>query len=152
MNGGSATWDCGTIADRCIAGCRSTNATRATCAASRHRTVPNRCVVASTPRCWPGEITISAATRHHCRIERWRMVGRRRQIYDGYSAKSQGFAMAVPLQKWGNSVGVRLPKPMLEQVGLKEGAQVDVLVEGDHLVIRRERSKLADMLAQCRPE
>jgi hypothetical protein len=25
-------------------------------------------------------------------------------------------------------------------------------VEGDHLVIRRERSKLADLLAQCRPE
>jgi antitoxin MazE len=60
--------------------------------------------------------------------------------------------MAVTLQKWGNSVGVRLPKPMLEQVGLKEGAQVDVLVEGDHLVIRRERLKLADLLAPCKPE
>ena len=33
-------------------------------------------------------------------------------------------------------VGVRLPKTMLEQVGLTEGAQVDVLVEGDHPVIR----------------
>ena len=60
--------------------------------------------------------------------------------------------MAVTLQKWGNSIGVRLPKPMLEQVGLREGAQVDVLVEGDHLVIRRERPKLADLLAQCKPE
>ncbi len=45
--------------------------------------------------------------------------------------------MAVTLQKWGNSVGVRLPKPMLEQVGLKEGAQVDVLVEGVVLSIAR---------------
>jgi antitoxin MazE len=60
--------------------------------------------------------------------------------------------MAVTLQKWGNSVGVRLPKPMLEQVGLKEGAQVDVQVEGDHLVIRRKRLNLADLLAQCKPE
>jgi antitoxin MazE len=60
--------------------------------------------------------------------------------------------LAVTLQKWGNSIGVRLPKPMLEQVGLREGAQVDVLVEGDHLVIRRERPKLADLLAQCKPE
>jgi antitoxin MazE len=60
--------------------------------------------------------------------------------------------MAVTLQKWGNSVGVRLPKPMLEQVGLKEGAQVDILVEGDHLVIRRERLTLAELLAQCKPE
>jgi antitoxin MazE len=60
--------------------------------------------------------------------------------------------MAVTLQKWGNSVGVRLPKAMLEQVGLKEGAQVDVLVEGNHLVIRRKRLKLADLLAQCKAE
>jgi antitoxin MazE len=61
-------------------------------------------------------------------------------------------SMAVTLQKWGNSVGVRLPKPMMEQIGLKEGAQVDVQVEGDHLVIRRSKLKLADLLAQCKPE
>jgi antitoxin MazE len=60
--------------------------------------------------------------------------------------------VAVTLQKWGNSVGVRLPKAMLQQVGLKEGAQVDVQVEGDHLVIRRKRLNLADLLAQCKPE
>jgi len=59
--------------------------------------------------------------------------------------------MAVTLQKWGNSIGVRLPKPMLRQVGLTEGAQVEVFVEGNHLVIRRERLKLADLLAQCNP-
>ena len=64
----------------------------------------------------------------------------------------QGFIMPVTLQKWGNSVGVRLPKPMLEQVGLKEGTEVDVVVEGNHLVIRRRRVKLADLLAQCKPE
>jgi antitoxin MazE len=60
--------------------------------------------------------------------------------------------MAVTLQKWGNSIGVRLPKPILQQVGLAEGSRVDVVVEGDHLVIRRQRPKLADLLAQCKPE
>lgn len=60
--------------------------------------------------------------------------------------------MAVTLQKWGNSVGVRLPKAMLEQVGLGEGSRVEVLVEGDHLVIRRQRLRLADLLAACKPE
>lgn len=60
--------------------------------------------------------------------------------------------MAVTLQKWGNSVGVRLPKTMLEQVGLNEGSRVEVMVEGDHLVIRRQRLKLADLLAACKPE
>ncbi len=62
------------------------------------------------------------------------------------------FAMSVTLQKWGNSVGVRLPKMMLEQVGLTEGSQIDVLVEGDHLIIRRQRLRLADLLAACKPE
>lgn len=59
--------------------------------------------------------------------------------------------MSITLQKWGNSVGVRLPKPMLAQLGLAEGAQVDVLLEGDHLVIRPARLKLADLLARCTP-
>jgi antitoxin MazE len=62
--------------------------------------------------------------------------------------------MAVTLQKWGHSVGVRLPKPMLEQLGLAAGAPVDVLIEGDHLAIRpvRRRTALDELLAQCRPE
>ena len=62
--------------------------------------------------------------------------------------------MPVKLQKWGHSVGVRLPKPMLEQVGLAEGAQVDVPVEGDPLVIRRARRRptLDELLDQCTPE
>jgi antitoxin MazE len=60
--------------------------------------------------------------------------------------------MAVTLQKWGNSLGVRLPKTALEQVGLIEGAKVEVGVEGDHLVIRRQRLNLAELLAACKPE
>jgi len=60
--------------------------------------------------------------------------------------------MASTLQKWGNSVGVRLPRPLLEQAGLDEGAKVDILVEGNHLVIRKARVRLADLLAQCKPE
>lgn len=59
--------------------------------------------------------------------------------------------MAVTPRKSGNRVGVRLPRPMLEQVGLKEGAHVEVLVEGDHLVNRRDRLQLADLLARCTP-
>ncbi len=66
----------------------------------------------------------------------------------------QEATVPVTLQKWGHSVGVRLRKPMLEQIGLGQGAQVDVLVEGDHLVIRRARRRptLDDLLDQCKPE
>ena len=34
---------------------------------------------------------------------------------------------------------------------MKEGTPVDVVVEGDHLMIRRKRLRLADLLAQCNP-
>jgi antitoxin MazE len=62
--------------------------------------------------------------------------------------------MPVTLQKWGDSVGLRLPKPMLEQLGLAVGSKVEVLVEGDHLVIRhaRRRPTLDELLDQCKPE
>ena len=60
--------------------------------------------------------------------------------------------MTATLQRWGSSVGVRLPKPLLEQAGLSEGAQVEI--EADQLVIRRahRRATLDELLARCRAE
>jgi antitoxin MazE len=63
--------------------------------------------------------------------------------------------MSVTLHKWGNSVGLRLPKPLLEQVGLKEGAEVDVRVEGNRLVIepaQRRRLTMAELLEGFTPD
>jgi antitoxin MazE len=72
----------------------------------------------------------------------------------GVFSDRQEAAVPVTSQKWGHNVGVRLRKPMLEQIGLGQGAQVDVLVEGDHLVIRRARRRptLDDLLDRCKPE
>jgi antitoxin MazE len=57
--------------------------------------------------------------------------------------------MAVTLHRWGNSVGLRVPKPLLEQLGLGEGSKVDVRVEDGRLVIephRTRRMTLKDVL------
>jgi antitoxin MazE len=62
--------------------------------------------------------------------------------------------MSVILDRWGNSVGLRLPKPLLEQLGLKEGSKVEVKVEHNRLVIepsRRRRSTIADCWKASRP-
>lgn len=45
-----------------------------------------------------------------------------------------GTAIRTRIVKIGNSQGIRIPKLLLEQSGL--GAEVEVNVEGDHLVIR----------------
>ncbi len=62
--------------------------------------------------------------------------------------------MPATLQKWGHGVCVSLPKAMLEQAGLGEGWQADVLVQGGRLVIRRaqRRPTLDELLDQCTPE
>jgi len=43
--------------------------------------------------------------------------------------------MRTQVSKWGNSLGVRIPKAYAEEVGLAEGATVDVKVSGRKLVV-----------------
>ena len=44
--------------------------------------------------------------------------------------------MITTLQKWGNSQGVRLPKALLDEIGLEVGAEVEVVAEDRTITIR----------------
>jgi antitoxin MazE len=57
--------------------------------------------------------------------------------------------MVTRIQKWGNSLGLRIPKSFAEQAGVAEGSAVDLSVEKDRIVIRpvrAERYRLQDLL------
>jgi antitoxin MazE len=57
------------------------------------------------------------------------------------------------VQKWGNSLGVRIPKAIAEQVNLESGTQVDFDTSGGVLTIRpkrRRRQRLAALLARVK--
>jgi antitoxin MazE len=60
--------------------------------------------------------------------------------------------MKVKIAKWGNSLGLRLPKAAVEALGLKPGAEVDVTVEGPNLLVRQllpaTHYKLEELLAE----
>jgi antitoxin MazE len=60
--------------------------------------------------------------------------------------------MKVKLAKWGNSLGVRVPKAAAEAAGLKAGTEVDVVVEGRELRIRPlipfKHYRLEDLIAE----
>jgi antitoxin MazE len=62
--------------------------------------------------------------------------------------------MKVKITKWGNSLGVRVPKAAAESAGLKDGTEVDVLVDGRELRIRRSipltRYRLEDLIAEMK--
>jgi antitoxin MazE len=62
--------------------------------------------------------------------------------------------MQITASRWGNSLGVRIPKDIAERVGLSAGDSVDVEVKGDQIVIslRRPRYRLADMLVGMTPD
>lgn len=57
--------------------------------------------------------------------------------------------MRTRVQKWGNSLALRIPKAFAEDLKMCENTVVDVAVENDALVIRRAAAKcsLAELLA-----
>ncbi len=58
------------------------------------------------------------------------------------------------LRTVGGSVMVAIPKPLLELVRLESGAQVELDVQDDRLIVSPRRPKrytLAELLAQCDP-
>ncbi|MDR9855795.1 AbrB/MazE/SpoVT family DNA-binding domain-containing protein [Paenibacillus sp. VCA1] len=56
------------------------------------------------------------------------------------------------VQKWGNSLGIRIPKSLALKVGLEEGSEIDLDVENGHLVIKPKSTTLGELLAQVTPE
>lgn len=62
--------------------------------------------------------------------------------------------MQATIQKWGNSLAVRLPSHVAKETNLKEGSQVEVSVEDGSVVLRAAtpRYRLSDLIAQMRPE
>ena len=58
--------------------------------------------------------------------------------------------MRVQVQKWGNSLALRIPKPFAENMGVRVGTAVQVSVSKGRLVatpIRPRRTRLKHLLA-----
>ena len=62
--------------------------------------------------------------------------------------------MRVSIQKWGNSLAVRIPKAFAQEVGVREGSVVEVSVANGRLVAKpvgRAKVRIADLLQQVTP-
>jgi antitoxin MazE len=58
------------------------------------------------------------------------------------------------VRKWGNSLGLRIPKAMAEAAGVGEGTAVFVTVVRGNLVVKAEeprRADLDDLLRRVKP-
>ncbi|MFD2334549.1 AbrB/MazE/SpoVT family DNA-binding domain-containing protein [Cohnella sp. GCM10020058] len=56
------------------------------------------------------------------------------------------------VQKWGNSLGIRIPKSLAMKVGIEEGTEIDLDIEEGHLVIKPKSEKLDELLSQITPD
>ena len=58
--------------------------------------------------------------------------------------------MATRIQKWGNSLGVRIPKALAQQMEFAAGTRVEFSIREGELVLRPSRAdalRLEDLLA-----
>lgn len=62
--------------------------------------------------------------------------------------------MKIQIQKWGNSLALRIPKSFAVETKIEQGTTVDVSLEGDGIVLRptREELTLEDLLAKVTDE
>ncbi|KYC85304.1 AbrB/MazE/SpoVT family DNA-binding domain-containing protein [Heyndrickxia sporothermodurans] len=66
--------------------------------------------------------------------------------------------MTTTIQKWGNSLAVRIPKDVAEQLRIHQGSEIEMKVmknEGTITLIPKKQTKnysLDEILAQCKPE
>jgi len=61
--------------------------------------------------------------------------------------------MVTTIQRWGNSLAIRIPKPFAVQAQLSEDADVEITLEGDRLVITPAKREwnLDKLLRQVSP-
>ena len=63
--------------------------------------------------------------------------------------------MRVRLQKWGNSLALRIPKPFAGDADVSEGAELDLVVSEGRLVatpVRGRRPSLRQLLSRVTPK
>ena len=61
--------------------------------------------------------------------------------------------METKVQRWGNSLGVRIPRSVAAGAGLRAGTSVDISAEDETVVIRavnRSRYRLSELLKRVK--
>lgn len=63
--------------------------------------------------------------------------------------------MVATVAKWGNSLALRIPQHILQEIELAEGAEVDLVVIDGNLVVKprsRQRYSLDELVDAITPE
>jgi antitoxin MazE len=63
--------------------------------------------------------------------------------------------MRTKIQKWGNSLAIRIPRPFAEELGVDQDTEVEMSLEAERLIVQRPSQlsfTLSELLAQVSDE
>ena len=64
--------------------------------------------------------------------------------------------MQLKIVKWGNSLGLRIPRAFAEEAGVEAGSEVNLSLRDGELVVRalrpNKRYRLSDLLEEVTPD
>lgn len=58
----------------------------------------------------------------------------------------------MKVQKWGNSLAIRLPKALCQAINIEEGKEVDFTIQENAIVIKPKAKTLEEMLEGITPD
>lgn len=56
------------------------------------------------------------------------------------------------IQKWGNSLGLRIPSQMVKRLNLHQGSAINIEIENDRIIIQLPKYNLQAMLEEINPQ
>ena len=56
------------------------------------------------------------------------------------------------VSKWGASLAIRIPKAIADQWGVHEGSAIEIVPQGDQVVLRKKTYDLKNMLSRVSPD
>lgn len=59
--------------------------------------------------------------------------------------------MQTHIQKWGNSLGLRIPRKLAKQLNLHPGSSVTMVIENGRIIIQTPKYDLDTLLSEITP-
>lgn len=62
--------------------------------------------------------------------------------------------MTTTAQKWGGSIGVRIPQRIAKKYGVVNGSSIKVTEDGEKIILKpvNDKPTLEELVAKCSPE
>jgi antitoxin MazE len=73
-------------------------------------------------------------------------------IFNRFSPLEGVAIMETVINKWGNSLAIRIPAPLAQEIKITEGSKVEIVMEGGVIIIRRPRYTIDELVKCITPE